>query len=140
MVKVISLKSGKRLNRQNTKSNDKLINQEGRYIGVLPSEDAEFMRKWHDRLTYEQAQIHELIEEYEKNHMQYLTDLTSMMLYLGFDPESYDPTKERLFISEDGHIWLIEKKGRSEEHTSELQSRVDLVCRLLPAPYLRPLG
>ena len=115
MVKVISLKSGKRLNRQNTKSNDKLINQEGRYIGVLPSEDAEFMRKWHDRLTYEQAQIHELIEEYEKNHMQYLTDLTSMMLYLGFDPESYDPTKERLFISEDGHIWLIEKKGGGGE-------------------------
>src|SRR5699024_11348406 len=25
----------------------------------------------------------------------------------------------------------LEKKGRSEEHTSELQSRFDLVCRLL---------
>lgn len=110
VAKVINLKSGKRLPRQDTKLNDKLINQEGRYIGVLPSEDAEFMRKWHDRLTYEQAQIHELIDEYEKNHMQYLTDLTSMMLYLGFDPESYDPAKEHLFISEDGHIWLVEKK------------------------------
>src|SRR5437868_10147500 len=29
----------------------------------------------------------------------------------------------------DGHAHL----GRSEEHTSELQSRFDLVCRLLPA-------
>src|SRR5207247_4491091 len=26
---------------------------------------------------------------------------------------------------------LLDKVGRSEEHTSELQSRVDLVCRLL---------
>src|SRR5699024_3607168 len=28
-------------------------------------------------------------------------------------------------------IYLIEVKNRSEEHTSELQSRFDLVCRLL---------
>jgi len=110
IAKVISFKSGKRFPKQDTKSNDKLANQEGRYIGVLPSEDAEFMQRWHDRLTCEQAQIHELIDEYEKSHMQYLTDLTSMMLYLGFDPESYNPEKERLFISEDGHIWLVEKK------------------------------
>src|SRR5207249_10526326 len=27
--------------------------------------------------------------------------------------------------------WLIASKRRSEEHTSELQSRFDLVCRLL---------
>src|SRR5699024_9084687 len=29
--------------------------------------------------------------------------------------------------------------GRSEEHTSELQSRFDLVCRLLPSTALLPL-
>lgn len=110
MARVISLKSGKRLNRQDTKSNDKLANQKGRYIGVLPSEDAEFMRKWHDRMICEQAQINELIDEYEKTHMQYLTDLTSMLLYLGFDPDSFDPIKERMFISEDGHIWIVDKE------------------------------
>src|SRR5438105_13367109 len=27
--------------------------------------------------------------------------------------------------------WLTKQQRRSEEHTSELQSRVDLVCRLL---------
>jgi len=68
------------------------------------------MRKWHDRLTCEQAQINELIDEYEQTHMQYLTDLTSMLLYLGFDPMIFDPVKERLFISEDGHIWLVKKE------------------------------
>src|SRR5207249_11824048 len=30
----------------------------------------------------------------------------------------------------DGY-WFIERATRSEEHTSELQSRFDLVCRLL---------
>src|SRR2546430_4678123 len=28
-------------------------------------------------------------------------------------------------------FWLLEKDGRSEEHTSELQSQSNLVCRLL---------
>src|SRR2546421_12461056 len=30
-----------------------------------------------------------------------------------------------------GHVLLYRQAGRSEEHTSELQSRSDLVCRLL---------
>src|SRR5207249_11478364 len=30
-----------------------------------------------------------------------------------------------------GLLWNRNEKGRSEEHTSELQSRFDLVCRLL---------
>src|SRR2546422_10838585 len=30
-----------------------------------------------------------------------------------------------------GLIWLVLMTGRSEEHTSELQSRLHLVCRLL---------
>src|SRR5207247_9505741 len=32
-------------------------------------------------------------------------------------------------VDKDDNIWVTDK--RSEEHTSELQSRVDLVCRLL---------
>src|SRR5206468_12511116 len=37
------------------------------------------------------------------------------------------------FADPDGHIWEVAAKipSRSEEHTSELQSRSDLVCRLL---------
>src|SRR3712207_8848027 len=30
-----------------------------------------------------------------------------------------------------GHVAMVEEKRRSEEHTSELQSRHSLVCRLL---------
>src|SRR2546421_9713349 len=40
----------------------------------------------------------------------------------------YDPGYE---LTEDGNILALGTDGRSEEHTSELQSRSDLVCRLL---------
>jgi len=110
MVKVISIRSGRRLNKQDFVANDKLAEKEGRYLGVLPSEDAEFMRKWHDRLICEKAQIDELITEYEQSHMQYLADLTSVLLYLGFNPEDFNPEKEKMFISEEGHIWVVERK------------------------------
>src|SRR5690349_21635852 len=33
--------------------------------------------------------------------------------------------------SMEGSLWFAEMRDRSEEHTSELQSRRDLVCRLL---------
>src|SRR2546422_7562752 len=39
-----------------------------------------------------------------------------------------DPSKSRLYIN----LVMVKKpEGRSEEHTSELQSRLHLVCRLL---------
>src|SRR5687767_15442128 len=43
--------------------------------------------------------------------------------------ELKDPSGEFLLRLEDGRI--IDTKGRSEEHTSELQSLAYLVCRLL---------
>src|SRR5438105_11797347 len=39
--------------------------------------------------------------------------------------------RRRIFAPTAGTTWCWSKNPRSEEHTSELQSRVDLVCRLL---------
>src|SRR5207247_11435842 len=39
--------------------------------------------------------------------------------------------QESLWTRGEAPLWLTGNKVRSEEHTSELQSRVDLVCRLL---------
>src|SRR5690349_22058182 len=39
--------------------------------------------------------------------------------------------EERMHMSEDPFLEKTEDDNRSEEHTSELQSRRDLVCRLL---------
>src|SRR5699024_11654528 len=41
------------------------------------------------------------------------------------------PTGEKSMFGLGKEIMKTEKKPRSEEHTSELQSRFDLVCRLL---------
>src|SRR5699024_11444253 len=50
-------------------------------------------------------------------------------------PVSGDYQSKLTLMSEslrnDGRVWVPEDKDRSEEHTSELQSRFDLVCRLL---------
>src|SRR5437868_14513886 len=46
-------------------------------------------------------------------------------------PDGFDPALDQLLLAA---VMLAEKApqgGRSEEHTSELQSRFDLVCRLL---------
>src|SRR2546421_5291922 len=51
----------------------------------------------------------------------------------GLDQASEDFDEDDLYASMDqlnGH-WVGIEKQRSEEHTSELQSRSDLVCRLL---------
>src|SRR5207247_11299002 len=45
---------------------------------------------------------------------------------MGVDTRPNSPGQER-FVAE---VQGAEKKRRSEEHTSELQSRVDVVCRL----------
>src|SRR2546429_3159903 len=47
-----------------------------------------------------------------------------------------DPMETTIIAYEDGGYWvkggtLVEYLKRSEEHTSELQSRLHLVCRLL---------
>src|SRR3712207_8335503 len=49
----------------------------------------------------------------------------------GKNQESYDKQLLRDWLTEIGFKDLIEKFARSEEHTSELQSRQYLVCRLL---------
>src|SRR2546430_5265386 len=41
------------------------------------------------------------------------------------------PTRERAAVGEDGRSRDRSRPARSEEHTSELQSQSNLVCRLL---------
>src|SRR5687768_17649067 len=54
----------------------------------------------------------------------------------GFEPYSYDqkpprPASPTAAAMAAAHRILVEYRPRSEEHTSELQSRLHLVCRLL---------
>src|SRR5699024_11285570 len=72
--------------------------------------------------------------------LTYLSDI-DVMKYVGLEPfKSIDDALDEIswyksiFEKGTGIRWGISLKGqeeRSEEHTSELQSRFDLVCRLL---------
>src|SRR5699024_11289166 len=67
--------------------------------------------------------VHLLERSQEGYSTHYATAATLMFRYLGI-PARY--VEGYLVTPKD-----IENKERSEEHTSELQSRFDLVCRLL---------
>src|SRR5437868_11960423 len=63
---------------------------------------------------------------------------TTLFRSYGIDIQQIQPAMFRLFTSGDLVDWAKlttlgapARRGRSEEHTSELQSRFDLVCRLL---------
>src|SRR5438105_8873964 len=58
----------------------------------------------------------------------YTTLFRSMLA--SFDPDALEQKFER-YAKRGGLLGGATKQRRSEEHTSELQSRVDLVCRLL---------
>src|SRR5699024_10997966 len=64
---------------------------------------------------------------------KWMTDHPAVLGALGMVPESAKLDKEIMKNTLDTvwNNWFWEKTWRSEEHTSELQSRFDLVCRLL---------
>src|SRR4051812_49584485 len=52
--------------------------------------------------------------------------------YINVDPGTMSPFQHgEVFVTEDGAGINVDVRIRSEEHTSELQSHVNLVCRLL---------
>src|SRR2546421_4824243 len=57
---------------------------------------------------------------------------SSHLLYRPGRVERLEPALHLGELGKSPHgVFLHERQGRSEEHTSELQSRSDLVCRLL---------
>src|SRR5690554_7124999 len=68
----------------------------------------------------------------EKEEQEYVDSIIDMVQWLGFGWEKYGTT--HLYFASDYFDFMYraaEALIRSEEHTSELQSRPHLVCRLL---------
>src|SRR5699024_12192945 len=61
---------------------------------------------------------------FNKYSSYYVGDPSEKVIYLTFDAGYENGTTESILDT-------LKKHNRSEEHTSELQSRFDLVCRLL---------
>src|SRR5690606_41300482 len=60
-------------------------------------------------------------------------DVKKSLATFGADGSYSTPDEFKSLIASEAKKWtsIIENAGRSEEHTSELQSRENLVCRLL---------
>src|SRR2546421_9996952 len=61
------------------------------------------------------------------------TEIYTLSLHDALPISSFDPAKDFTYIIHlTGYTFgVVVRSDRSEEHTSELQSRSDLVCRLL---------
>src|SRR5207247_5777621 len=71
-----------------------------------------------------------------QEELLYFPKVTSLTVRLNTDrPETIFDAKSNVLVPPLSPGWIVsmvnETFDRSEEHTSELQSRVDLVCRLL---------
>src|SRR5699024_12181017 len=89
-----------------------------------------------------QIKTHHLNHKKSLNHQFKLSGIalimTMTLIGYGINPTSSVMAKESADVKADTHLTseqALEKQiqQRSEEHTSELQSRFDLVCRLLLA-------
>jgi hypothetical protein len=110
LAKLISFKTRRTLGGQDTEENDDFIKKNGRYIGVLLKDDAEYLRLLQERLTALQQQINEMVEAFDTQYRYYLQDVESIFLHLKIPPETFNPEKEKLYIGEDGHLWVVDKK------------------------------
>src|SRR5205809_3002419 len=57
--------------------------------------------------------------------------LRSTFVYVTHDQAEAMTMADRIVVMHQGRIQQVDSSLRSEEHTSELQSRLHLVCRLL---------
>lgn len=111
MGKVISLKSRSLLGGCDTKENDELVNREGEYIGVLTPDNTKLFRGMIDTLDQELIRINQLTEEFNEHYQNYINKLTYVINKYNYVVKSYNPETERLFIGEDGHMWIVKKEA-----------------------------
>jgi hypothetical protein len=111
MGKVISLKSREQLGGCDSKENDELVNKEGEYIGVLTPAHTKLFRDMMSTLDQELIRINQLTEEHDEHYHQYINELNYVFTRYKYVIKSYNPETERLFIGEDGHMWIIKKEA-----------------------------
>src|SRR5438876_9185660 len=82
-----------------------------------------------DRKVIDQPRQWRRVAQHEKKGEQSYAEpkQTQGFLFRGYQTECGEDQREQAYVTGEFH----EKEIRSEEHTSELQSPVHLVCRLL---------
>jgi uncharacterized protein YfbU (UPF0304 family) len=109
MAKVISFKSRDYLGGCDTKENDELVEKKGYYIGVLTPSNTEKFRALQEKLELQRIQINQLIEEFDEGYSKYYQELNYILSNYNYIVKSYNREEEKLFIGEDGHMWIVKK-------------------------------
>ncbi|WP_127505967.1 hypothetical protein [Paenibacillus humicus] len=98
-----------KLKQHNYEQNDRIIEQHGKYIGVLTKQRTETLREIIDLMELKKKQIEQLMSEFEELRSGYDGMVLEAVSFLGakkngidFDPETWD-----FYVDVKGHCWVI---------------------------------
>lgn len=119
MAKIYDFLSGKSqvaLVKHDFKQNDALVEQHGKYIGVLTKQRTESLRQTIDMMEFKKQQIELLMSEYEEIRCGYAEMVSESMNFLGAKNNGvdYDPEVWEFFVDREGHCWVVKniKSGK----------------------------
>ncbi|GGF88667.1 hypothetical protein [Paenibacillus aceti] len=101
-----------KLKQHNYEQNDKIIEQHGKYIGVLTKQRTESLREIIDLMKLKKNQIKQLVSEFEELRSGYDEMVQEAVSFLeakkngvDFDPETWD-----FYVDVKGHSWVVKKE------------------------------
>lgn len=108
--KVVDMFSKKPMDeeKQNTKLNDYLVENKGRYVGSITKEHAEHLRDSLKLLNGRREQITKLMLEWEEDYNDHMAEIFDMLAGdLRLKQEDFDPISEDVFIDEKGSVFVV---------------------------------
>lgn len=86
------------------------IEKRGHFKGTLPKAIAQNLRKLNVVVAAKSRVINEMIADYDHHHLQYTQLASQAVTMLGIDPMKLVEAGFAFYISEEGHVWVIEEK------------------------------
>ncbi|BFH67373.1 hypothetical protein J27TS7_16280 [Paenibacillus dendritiformis] len=103
-----------KLKQHNNEQSDKIIEQHGKYIGVLTKQRTESLRQIIDLLELKKNQIEQLMSEFEELQSGYDEMVIEAVNFLeakkngvDFDPETWD-----FYVDVKGHCWVVKNSSK----------------------------
>ncbi|MDU5141880.1 MAG: hypothetical protein E6230_06845 [Paenibacillus dendritiformis] len=108
----LSRQSLSKLKQHNYEHNDKIIEQQGKYIGVLTKQRTESLRQTIDMMELKKNQIEQLMSEFGKLRSGYDEMVIEAVNFLGAKKNgvNFDPEKWGLYVDVEGHCWVVNNK------------------------------
>lgn len=105
---IVDFFTKKAVEQQDTDKNDAVVSEVGRYIGVLPTDSAENVRRYVDMLALRKSQIDSMMEDWQRIYDEYAYELGAALSLLRVTED--DLNGDNVFVGEDGHVWLVREE------------------------------